>query len=261
MNSKQIGKPASRVDGRLKVTGEAKYAAEFYVPDMAYGFVINSAIAKGKITKIDTSQALAIEGVYEVFTHENRPGYVWGDKNYQDQDAPPGSPFRPLYSNEIQFGMQPIALVVAETFELARYAAKYVQVEYDTTAHDTDFEANIENAYVPKKYKSTPPPDPRGNPDEALANADAQLEVEYSHPSEHHNPMEMHASTVVWEEDGKLTVYDKIQGVQNSQQYICGAFGMAKEDVRVISPFVGEPSALVYAHNISCFWRCWQPAS
>lgn len=174
-----------------------------------------------------------------MFTHENRPGYVWGDKNYKDQDAPPGSPFRPLYDSEIQFSMQPIALVVAETFELARYAAMLVEVEYERAEFDTDFEANMSEAYVPEKYKSTPPPDPRGKPDEAFEKAAVKVETTYAHPSEHHNPMEMHASTVVWGQDGKLTVYDKVQGVQNSQQYICGAFGMDKEDVHVLSPFVG----------------------
>lgn len=239
MKTEQIGKPSNRVDGRAKVTGEAKYAAEFNAPNLAYGFVVNSAIARGTIKSIDTSKALALDGVLEVFTHENRPGYVWGDKNYQDEDSPPGSPFRPLYKNEIQFSMQPIALVVAETFELARYAATLVEVVYASDEFESDFDANIKNAYKPKKYKSTPPPDPRGKPDEALAEAAVKIEQEYAHPSEHHNPMEMHASTVVWEGDGKITVYDKIQGVQNSQKYLTNAFGLDEAHVRVISPFVG----------------------
>ncbi|MCX2740960.1 xanthine dehydrogenase family protein molybdopterin-binding subunit [Pontibacter anaerobius] len=239
MKNEQIGKATSRVDGRAKVTGEAKYAAEFNVPDLTYGFVVSSAIARGKIKSIDTSKALAVNGVLQVFTHENRPGYVWGDEKYQDKDSPPGSPFRPLYQSEIQFSMQPIALVVAETFELARYGASLVEVAYKQDAFDTNFEANIEKAYVPEKYKSTPPPDPRGKPEKAFADAALQIETEYTHPSEHHNPMEMHASVAVWEKDGKLTVYDKIQGVDNSQQYIANAFGMDKEEVRVISPFVG----------------------
>lgn len=239
MKTEQIGKPASRVDGRAKVTGEAKYAAEFSAPDLAHGFVVSSAIARGKIKRIDTSKALALEGVLEVFTHENRPGYVWGDKKYQDQDSPPGSPFRPLYQSEIQFSMQPIALVVANSFELARYGASLVEVEYERDEFDTDFEANVENAYVPEEYKSTPPPNPRGKPKEAFTNAAVKVEAEYAHPSEHHNPMEMHASIAVWEEGGKMTVYDKIQGVDNSQQYIANAFGLDKEEVRVISPFVG----------------------
>ncbi|WP_276497171.1 xanthine dehydrogenase family protein molybdopterin-binding subunit [Pontibacter litorisediminis] len=239
MKTEQIGKATNRVDGRKKVTGEAKYAAEFQAPNLAYGFVVSSAIARGKIKSIDTSRALALEGVLQVFTHENRPGYVWGDKNYQDQDSPPGSPFRPLYKGEVQFSMQPIALVVAETFELARYAAMLVEVTYEPADFETDFEANQEQAYEPKEYKSTEPPKPWGKPEEALEKAALKVETEYTHPSEHHNPMEMHASTAVWEAGGSITVYDKIQGVQNSQKYIANAFGMSKEEVRVISPFVG----------------------
>ncbi|SIQ84411.1 xanthine dehydrogenase family protein molybdopterin-binding subunit [Pontibacter lucknowensis] len=239
MKTDQIGKERNRVDGKAKVTGEAKYAAEFDAEKLAYGVVVSSGIAKGKIKRIDTSKALALDGVLQVFTHENRPGYMWLDKNYKDDDAPPGSPFRPLYDSEVQFSMQPIALVVAETFELARYAAMLVEVEYEEAEHDTDFESNLEQAYEPKEYKATEPPKPRGDVDQALAEASARIEETYTHPAEHHNPMEMHASTAVWEGDGKLTVYDKIQGVQNSQQYIASAFGMSKDEVRVISPFVG----------------------
>ncbi|WP_207430225.1 xanthine dehydrogenase family protein molybdopterin-binding subunit [Sabulibacter ruber] len=239
MKENYTGKPANRVDGHAKVTGTAKYAAEFDAPNLVHGVVVNSAIAKGRIKSIDTSEALALEGVLEVFTHENRPGYTWLDKHYQDEDSPPGSPFRPLNSDKILFSMQPIALVVAETFELARYAALLVKVEYEREPHSTDFEANISNAYKPKKYKSTPPPDPRGDAEQAFAAAELQLEEVYSHTAQHHNPIEMHASIAIWQEDGSLIIYDKIQGVQNSQEYISNAFGVPKEKVQVYSPFVG----------------------
>ncbi|PRY10205.1 xanthine dehydrogenase YagR molybdenum-binding subunit [Pontibacter ummariensis] len=239
MSTNQIGKPTNRVDGRAKVTGEAKYAAEFHVPDLAHGVVVNSAIAKGKIKKIDTSKAMAVEGVFKVITHENRKDYACYDKDFKDMDAPPGSPFRPLYNGNILFNMQPVALVVAETLELARYAATLVEVAYEEEAHETDFEANRGEAYVPEKYNSTTPPKPWGNPEEALAKADVKVEVEYAHPTEHHNPMEMHATVAVWEENGKLTVYDKIQGVENTLQYITSSFGLPKEKVHVLSPFVG----------------------
>ncbi|WP_210464849.1 xanthine dehydrogenase family protein molybdopterin-binding subunit [Rufibacter roseolus] len=239
MKENYTGTPANRVDGRAKVTGEAKYAAEFEVPGLLYGVVVNSAIAKGKIKHMDTSAALQLPGVHQVFTHENRPGYSWFDKHHQDEDAPPGSPFRPLGSNEIKFSMQPIALVVADTYELARYAALLVHVEYEAQPHETDLEANLPRAYKPKKYKSPPPSDPRGDAAGAFDKAEVKLEQAYAHPAHHHNPMEMHASIAIWKEGGKLTVYDKIQGVQNSQQYISNAFGIPKENVQVISPFVG----------------------
>jgi len=126
--SNAIGKPLSRVDGRAKVTGDAKYAAEFNAPDLAYGYVVSGTVAKGKISHIDTRAAKSLAGVQEVFTYENRPKVAWFDLSYNDQDAPPGSPFRPLYDNKIKYSGQPIALVVADTFELARYAASLVEV-------------------------------------------------------------------------------------------------------------------------------------
>ena len=94
-----IGQPVSRVDGQLKVKGEAKYAAEFNVPGLLYGVVISSPITKGKIVKVNADAALSVEGVLQVFTHENRPDLAWFDFKYKDQIAPPGSPFRPLYNN------------------------------------------------------------------------------------------------------------------------------------------------------------------
>jgi xanthine dehydrogenase YagR molybdenum-binding subunit len=120
MTTNYIGQPVSRVDGHAKVTGQAKYAGEFNVTNHAYGVVVSSAIAKGKITKIDTSEALALEGVLQVFTHENTPHLKASDKDFHDEAAPPGSPFRPLQEDRIRFNGQPVALVVAETFELAR---------------------------------------------------------------------------------------------------------------------------------------------
>src|SRR4026209_1956483 len=124
-----IGTAISRVDGRAKVTGEARYAGEFNVPGLAYGSVVTSTIAKGRIARIDPGAALRVHGVLGVLTHENRPSMADNDQAYKDDVAPAGSPFRPLYDNRIMFNGQPIALIVAETSEIARYAASLVQVE------------------------------------------------------------------------------------------------------------------------------------
>ena len=235
-----IGKPTSRVDGRAKVTGAAKYAAEYNVPNLTYGYVVSSAIAKGKITRIDASDALALPGVLQVFTHENAPSLAWFDRSYRDEVAPPGSPFRPLYSNKIIYSGQPVALVVAETFELARYAATLVRIEYEREAHGTDLEEKRAEAYAPKEREGIElVPKPRGDADKAFANAATRLEVEYRSPIEHHNPMEPYATTAVWENDGTLTVYEKTQGAQNNQGYVTSVFGFAKDEVRVLSPYVG----------------------
>jgi xanthine dehydrogenase YagR molybdenum-binding subunit len=126
-----IGTSTSRVDGFAKVTGAAKYAAEFNVPSLAYGSVVTSTIAKGRIVRIDRSAALRVKGVLDVLTHENRPPMADNDQAYKDEVAPPGSPFRPLYDNRIMFNGQPVALVVAEASEIARFAASLVQVQYE----------------------------------------------------------------------------------------------------------------------------------
>src|SRR5262249_41395099 len=121
-----IGTATSRVDGVAKVTGAAKYAAEFNAPGLAYGSVVSSTIANGRITRIDTSAAIRLKGVLTVLTHENRPSMADNDQAYKDDVAPDGSPFRPLYDNKVMFNGQPIALVVAETSEIARAAASLV---------------------------------------------------------------------------------------------------------------------------------------
>src|SRR5215467_5934051 len=112
-----LGKPTSRVDGHAKVTGLAKYAAEYNVPGLAHGFVVSSAIAKGRIKRIDFEEAMVVDGVIAVFTHANRPKLAASDQAYHDEVAPPGSPFRPLYDDRIRFSAQPVALVVAEELE------------------------------------------------------------------------------------------------------------------------------------------------
>ena len=125
-----IGTAVPRVDGKAKVTGAAKYAGEFNVPGLAHGVVVTSTVAKGKITAIDTSAALAVEGVLSVLTHENRPSMADKDSGYKDDVAPEGSPFRPLYNDNVLFSLQPIALVLAEDWETARFAASLVRVDY-----------------------------------------------------------------------------------------------------------------------------------
>ena len=239
-----IGTPTSRVDGIAKVTGAAKYAAEFNVPDLAHASLVCSTIPKGRITRIDTTAAARIKGVLTVLTHENRPPMADSDQAYKDEVAPDGSPYRPLYDGKILFDGQPVALVVAETSEIARYAASLVHVEYAKEAHATDIFCQ-RNAAVPIKAPASPiealftPPKVRGTPDQALAAAAVRHEAEYYVPIEHHNPMELYASTVIYEADGKLTVYDKTQGVQNVHKYLCGVFGTMPEDVRVMSPYMG----------------------
>src|SRR6202161_643020 len=118
-----IGTPTSRVDGHTKVTGAAKYAGEFNAPGLAYGSVVTSTIPRGRIARIDISEALRVKGVLDVLTHENRPRMADAARAYKDDVAPDGSPFRPLYDDKIMFSGQPIALVLAKEWEIARFAA------------------------------------------------------------------------------------------------------------------------------------------
>jgi xanthine dehydrogenase YagR molybdenum-binding subunit len=239
-----IGTATSRIDGIAKVTGAAKYAAEYAAPALVHVSVVTSTIAKGRITRIDASAALRVTGVIDVLTHAKRPHMADNDEAYKDEVAPTGSPFRPLYDDRIVFNGQPVALVVAETSEIARFAAGLVRVDYDEEAHVTDVFARRDFA-VPVEHPTNPieamftPPKPRGTPERALAAAAVRHEAEYYVPIEHHNPMELYAATVIYGADGKLTVYDKTQGVQNVQRYLCGIFGMKPDDVRVMSPFMG----------------------
>src|SRR5229473_514393 len=230
-----IGTATPRVDGRAKVTGEAKYAGEFNISGLAYGSVIESTIPKGRIARIDTSEALRVEGVLDVLTHENRPRMASANEAWKDDVAPEeGSPFRPLYDDKIRFSGQPIALVLAEEWEIARYAASLVRIECEKQPFVTDLYNQRDQAFVVKK-----PDKPRGNVKRAYAAADLRHEAEYFIPTENHNPMELFASTVTWDGGGKLTVYDKTQGVQNVQRYLCSVFKKKADDLRVISPYVG----------------------
>ena len=236
-----VGSPRSRVDGPAKVTGAARYSAEFTAPDLLHGYVVSSGIAKGRIERIDAAAALAAPGVIQVFTHENRPGTAWFNHNYQDEVAPPGKPFRPLGDDRVLYSGQPIALVVAESFEAARHAASLVQVSYEAEAHETSLERGLDQAYEPPKKRTgiAPPAKPRGDAETAFADAPVKVSADYRTAAEHHNPMEMHATTVVWQGGGKILVHDKNQGVQNAKAYVCGVFGLGTDDVHAVTPFVG----------------------
>jgi xanthine dehydrogenase YagR molybdenum-binding subunit len=234
-----IGKEMSRVDGVAKVTGKAKYAAEFQVPNLAYGFIVLSTATKGTIKAIDTREAEGAPGVVRVFTHLNTPKL--GPKASTEQAPPRGmqqerdKSFRALQSDRIFFNRQPVALVVAETYEQARYASRLVKVSYNAEQHVTDTESVRGRARVPSQG---PPPKPRGNPEEAMKSAPVKIEAEYRIPIEHHNPMEPHAAIAAWQGD-KLTIFDKTQEVYGVRTHLASSFGVPEENVNVVSPFVG----------------------
>jgi len=237
-----IGTPLSRVDGADKVTGKAKYAAEYNVAGLLHGVAVCSAIAKGRIVDIDEAAARSVPGVIDVITHLNRPKQAWLDRNWRDELSIPGDPFKALHDNKILFAGQPIALVVAETFEAARFAASLVDVGYKEEAHNIDFEASLAEKFLPSQMKrrnNYHAPKNRGDAQAAFDDAALKVEGEYHLATEHHNPMEMHASTVEWHGAGKVTVYDKVQGSQNTQAYLASAFNLGQKNVRVVNAYVG----------------------
>jgi len=240
---KEIGKARRRREGALKVTGQAQYAGEYNVADLLFGYVVNTKITKGRITGIDETAAREVPGVVEIYHHDNRSALPRFDMLYSDMVAPPGSPFRPLYDAKIKFAGQPIALVVAETFEAARYAASLLDVSYEVEDFDVDLAGNLNKAQKPSKGLTSlvkpMPPEPRGNFEAAYAEAGATFEGKFHHAANHHNPMELFATTTVYEGEGKLTIYDKTQGTSNSQFYVANLFGLKMKNVRVKAPFMG----------------------
>ncbi|AQU87513.1 aldehyde oxidase [Komagataeibacter nataicola] len=238
--STPVGQSVSRIDGIAKVTGQAKYAAEPHPPGMLYGVVVNSPIARGRIDTVHDAAARQVPGVVEIMTHLNRPHTALFEKAYMDGLGVPGAPYRPLHDGEIHFNGQPVAVVLAETFEAAREAAMLVRVDYERWPHNADFKVSLHQKYMPSKTRSNyVPPRPRGDAARAYALSTVQVEGRYHLAPEHHNPMEMHATTVIIEDDGAFTVWDKTQGPQAVQAYLAGALALSKARLRVRNPYVG----------------------
>lgn len=228
--ARNLGKETPRVDGIAKVTGKAKYTAEFQVPQVAYGFLVLSTITKGRITAFDTRDAEKSAGVIRILTHLN------GGK--LGEPIPPGAPAQwswPLQSDRVFFNGQPIALVVAETYEEARFAARLVKVSYAQEPHSTELQAALDRAVLDPQSAKTPV---RGDPVAALKSAEVTVDAEYSIPIEHHNPMEPHAAIAIWEGE-QLTVFDKTQNVYGVREHLAKGLGVPADNIRVISPFVG----------------------
>lgn len=235
------GDPVARIDGPAKVTGAARYAAEHPAPGLVHGVVVNSTIARGRIVALHVDEARAVPGVLDVLSHQNRPHMRKLDLFYKDMTAPAGSPFKPFHGDGVLYSGQPVALVLAETFEAARFAASLVRVDYAAEPHETHLLSHLDRAYQPSRLKAgfSPPPKPVGDAEAAHAAAPVRVDAEYYAGVEHHNPLEMHATTVLPDADGHMTVYDKSQGSQNSRWMVSHVFGLPRRKVTVRNPFVG----------------------
>jgi xanthine dehydrogenase YagR molybdenum-binding subunit len=225
---KVVGKPTDRIDGPLKTTGTAPYAYEQHqaVPNAAYGYVVGAAIAKGKITKLDTSAAKAAPGVLAVVTYENAGKLGKGEKNTTMLLAGP----------DVAHYHQAIAVIVAETFEQARAASALLKVEYAKQGGSYDLEA-AKNAAV-KPDEKDKPDSKVGDFEGGYAKAPVKLDATYTTPDQSHAMMEPHSSIAKWDGD-KLTLYTSNQMINWGKKDLAKTLGIPEENVRLISPYIG----------------------
>jgi xanthine dehydrogenase YagR molybdenum-binding subunit len=241
---KQIGSSLNRVDGRLKVTGAARYSAEYELPGLVYAVLVGSTITKGRLTGIDTKAAQNAPGVLAVITHLNAPQPPKPKPEGKDPSQPQtaGNPLQVLVDDKIRFNDQPIAIVVADTWERARHAARLVKGQYDPEKHETNLEASKPRAFLPtraKKDPKSPMADYQRGQVDAYKTGAIKLEAEYVIPTEVHHPMELQAITAHWEAPDRLTLYDKTQGTMATRRDFAKQWGLPEENVKVIATFVG----------------------
>src|SRR6202171_1180365 len=225
-----VGKPLDRVDGRLKVTGGAVYAYEVRQgPNTTYGYVVEASIGKGKIKSIDTAAAEKAPGVVLILTHRNAPAQGTGNH----REAHPV-----LTGPEVTRYGQPVAFVVAESFEQARAAAYLVDVKYDRASGKYALRNNRDQARVPHPSDGEAADSAVGDFASAFAGAPVQIDVTYTTPLQSHAMMEPHATLAMWDGD-KLILHTANQMLNQGQQVIATTLKMPVENVRLISPFIG----------------------
>jgi len=241
---KHIGGSMSRVDGHLKVTGGARYSAEYELPGITYAVLVGSTVTKGRLAGIDTKAAERAPGVLAVITHFNSPKVPGFDTVGKDpsQPATKGGPLKIFNDDKIRFNDQPIAIVVADTLERARFAARLVKGQYAQEKHQTNLEAGKPQAFLPtsaKKNPKSPMNDYQRGQADAYRTGAIKLEQEYVIPTEVHHPMELQAITAHWEAPDRLTIYDKTQGTLATRRDFAKEWDLPEENVKVVATFVG----------------------
>lgn len=234
-----VGKPIDRVDGKLKVTGGATYAAEFNLKNIVNAVVVTSNITKGRIKNINTSMAEKSPGVVGVMTYKNSmqlhspPGSDPSNGKYAEKDL------LPLQGDRVFYNGQTIAVVIAETLEQAAYASTLVKIDYQLEDPVFILEKNISKAYKPASgLGGAQTQISRGNAAQAFETAAVKSEETYTTPVYNHNPMEPHATTAVWQGD-TVTLYDSTQSVAGIKSLMSSMLGVPKEKVRVIAYYIG----------------------
>ncbi|RWI18348.1 xanthine dehydrogenase family protein molybdopterin-binding subunit [Mesorhizobium sp.] len=235
-----IGRPFDRIDGPLKVRGDAAYAYENTLEGTAFGYILGAAVAKGRIAEIDTAEAERAPAVLLVMTHRNAPS--------QPDFGPAVTPTVPevftrarpaLNSERVRYYDEPVALVVAETFEAARAAAGLIKVRYDEEPGRYDLPGNVADAYAPKRTNAGFETDSViGDFESAFAAAPVKVDATYRTPFEHHNPMEPHATLAAWS-GNELTIHTSAQTLANFRAGVASTLRIPPERVRIVSPFIG----------------------
>src|SRR6201982_1964372 len=232
-----IGQPISRLEGRLKTTGAARYTADLPIADVVHGVIVQSTIANGRTVSIDTRAAEKAPGVLAVFTHRNLPRMNPTPKPWSHLH-PHGQSYLPLQDDRILYADQPIALVVATTNDQAAYAGTLISVEYETQPPAVFDRQTAKDAVQPPQFL-WPVASSVGNADKAISSSPVKIEQTYATADRHHNQMEPHATTAVWGADGTLTLYETTQHIFGTRELVSMVLGIPQEKIHVICQFLG----------------------
>ncbi len=246
-----IGRPMSRFDGRLKVTGAARYTADIPLADATHAAIVSSTITNGRTVSIDTTAAEKAPGVFAVFTHRAMPRMNPTPKPWSHLH-PHGQSYLPLQDDQIHYAGQPVALVVAGTLDQAAYAGTLVRVEYDARRPVVFGTQTTKEAVDPPQFL-WPVASSVGDADKAVAAAAVKIEQTYTTSDRHHNQMEPHATTVAWDADGALTLYETTQHIFGTRELVSIVLGIPQEKINVVSHFLGGGfggKAYVWPHTL-----------
>jgi xanthine dehydrogenase YagR molybdenum-binding subunit len=246
-----IGQPISRADGRLKVTGGARYTADIPLAGAVDAAIVHSTIANGRTVSIETSAAEKAPGVLAVFTHRNMPRMNPTPKPWSHLH-PHGQGYLPLQDDKIHYAGQPIALVVAETLDQASHAGTLITVEYEAQ-RPVVFGPEKEKEAVDPPQFLWPVASSVGDADKAIAAGAVRIEQTYTTSDRHHNQMEPHATTAVWDADGNLTLYETTQHIFGTKELVSIVLGTPPAKINVVSHFLGGGfggKAYVWPHTL-----------
>jgi len=231
------GAPINRVDAWAKVSGAARYSAEHPVANVVHAVLVTSTIPSGRVLAIDDSAAREVPGVLLVMTHEN--AFRLPQKTKYGKIQPPvGRRLTLLQEDEVHYNNQPIAVVVADTYERAREAGARLRIEYERKPAVLDFEQAKQAVHPPDKVLAEDTDTKRGDLHAGLLSGSARIDVTYTTPIEHHNPLETHATIAEWQGD-RLILHDSTQYMKGVQRIVASIFDIPPENVTAICPYVG----------------------